>query len=267
MKNMSNELILLPINLQLFAEDIEDDDEVENEDEDIDTTEAESDFEESTESDTTEESTEADVDSEKTTLAKIKAIDTWKKQKQENKALRKRLEVLEAQEQEKEMKHKRQALASKYIERGWDEEYANEQADKAIEAEAVKEKVKKLEFLTENAEILSKYPDAKRDVAKLLKLQKSTGWSLEKICRVEYADNAFDSKVKADQESQLKKSKRNITPTPTGGQTPIQSVKLTAEDERAYQFYAKKNPGVNRKQYAEKLSNANSQKIPHDRWE
>jgi hypothetical protein len=217
--------------------------------------------------DETETETKPDEEEEPAPKVKDKVTNALIKQKQENRDLRKRLEKLEAQEHEKEMQHKRQALASKYIERGWDEEYANEQADKAIEAEAVKEKVKKLEFLTENAEILSKYPDAKRDVAKLLKLQKSTGWSLEKICRVEYADNAFDSKVKADQESQLKKSKRNITPTPTGGQTPIQSVKLTAEDERAYQFYAKKNPGVNRKQYAEKLSNANSQKIPHDRWE
>jgi len=263
------ELILLKINLQLFAEtndddelDYADDDELESEDynEENDT---DDDLEgESGETDDSEEDEPADTNKpapkDKVTLALIK-------QKQANKELKQRLEAFEQKERELSLKEKRKQIADKLIEKGYEEDYALEQADTHIENESIKETVKKLEFMTENADVLGKYPEAKKNVEKLLKLQKATGWDIEKICRMEFENsNSYDNKIKEQQEARLK-AKKKISATPAGGQTPIQSTKLDPDDERAYQFYAKKNPGVSRKQYVERFNQ--KQQIPHDKWD
>ena len=257
---MEHELTLFPINLQLFADDEDDIDDVGEDELDL-----EDDIEDTNEPIEGEDGEEDDI-IPPTTQPKDKITHALIKQKQANKELKQRLEYFELQEKEKQLLDKRKLVADKLIEKGYDEEYALSEADKHIETESIKETVKKLEFLTENADIIAKYPAAKKNINKLIQLQKNTGWDIEKICQIEYALNEsdYDSKIKNEQEAQLRKKKR--TPTPTGGQTPIQSIKLDSEDERAYQFYAKKNPGVSRKQYADRLNN-NVQKIPHDKWD
>jgi hypothetical protein len=252
-----NEMILLPINLQLFASN--DEDYIETDD--IETEDIESDEVEELE----DKSYIENEDIQPITQPKDKVTHALIKQKQANKELKQRLEYFEQKEREAEQQNKRKQVAEKYVEKGYDESDAFEEADKHLESESIKQTVKKLEFMTENSDILARYPEAKKNINELIKIQKSTGWDLEKICRVEYdSTNNYDNKIKSEQEAQLRKTKR--VSMPTGGQTPIQSVKLDPEDERAYSFYAKKNPGVSRKQYQERLNN-NNQNIPHDRWE
>lgn len=233
---MIPELKLLTVNLQLFAEG---EDEIDDIDED--------------EIDPEETIDDEDIESDD-------LVDD------ETKELKQRLETFEQKEREKEQAERRRQIAEKLVEKGYDEDYAFGEADKHLETESIKETVKKLEFMTENADIIAKYPEAKQNINKLIKLQKDTGWDIDKICRIEFEpiDSSYDSKIKSEQEAQLRKKKR--TATPAGGQTPIQSVKLDPADEKAYQFYAKKNPGVSRKQYNEKLNN-NNQNIPHDKWD
>lgn len=281
-------LELFRINLQLFADDEDlgdDDDDFEDIDLDDDSDGDEADEDDSDDADETdgdmdEPSGDADADGDgdkapkkrtaKETDAKPKDKITHAliKQKQVNRELKTKLDLLEQKDREAEQRNRRKSIVDKLVEKGYEEDEALVEADKQLENEAIKHTVKKLEFMTENADIMAKYPQAKKNVDKLIKLQKDTGWSLDKICRVEYAvtENAFDSKVKSDQESRLKQKKRPSI-TPAGGQTPIQSVKLDGEDEKAYQFYAKKNPGVSRKQYAQILNQSSAQKIPHDKWD
>lgn len=285
-----DEIKLLNIDLQLFATDDDLDGDLDADDEDFDEMDEDDDFEDDSDddadgddSDEDSESGEADEDGdgekdskkwkEKETDSKPKAKDKIThaliKQKQVNRDLKTKLEQLEQKEKEAEQQNRRKSLVDKLVDKGYEEDEAIIEADKQLENEAIKNTVKKLEFMTENAEILAKYPGAKKNVDKLIKLQKATGWSIDKICRVEYAvaENAFDNKVKSDQESRLKQKKR-ISTTPAGGQTPTQSLKLDNSDEKAYQFYSKKNPGVSRKQYAESvLGKGSSQKIPHDKWD
>jgi hypothetical protein len=276
---------MLDMNLQLFADDEDFDyDDSDLEDTDADDEDLEEDYEDDSEdgddATTNEEpEDEADPDGDEATekvKAKVDAKSKGKdkithaliKQKQLNRDLKAKLDLIEKKDREAEQQNKRKAIADKLIEKGYDDDEAYSKADEQLENEAIKSSVKKLEFMTENADILAKYPLAKKNVDKLLKLQKATGWSIEKICRVEYtvAESAFDNKVKSDQEQRLKNKKRPST-TPAGGQTPIQSLKLDQDDERAYQFYAKKHPGVSRKQYISSLNLASSQKIPHDSWD
>lgn len=275
---------MLDVNLQLFAgdEDFDGDDSLDYDDDFDDIDDADDDEPEGDDSDDEkndgqeddpdgEDDSDKDADDADTTKQKPKQKDKITqaliKQKQLNKHLKSKLDEIEQKDREQEQKNRRKALVDKYVEKGYDDEDAEAEADKQLENEAIRNTVKKLEFVTEHADVLAKYPQARKNVDKLLKLQKATGWSVEKICRVEYEtkESAFDSKVKNDQEARLKQKKR--LSTPAGGQTPIQSVKLDYEDERAYQFYAKKNPGVSRKQYTERLSQAASQKIPHDSWD
>lgn len=259
---MIDESKLLTVNLQLFAEGEDDIDDI-NEDA-LDPDEVIEDEEIETDDLENEESNDEEI--EQPTQPKDKVTHALIKQKQANKELKQRLEAFEQKEREKEQADRRRQIAEKLVEKGYDEDYAFGEADKHLEAESIKETVKKLEFMTENADIIAKYPEAKRNISKLLKLQKDTGWDIEKICRIEFedADSSYDSKIKSEQEAQLKKKKRTVTPV--GGQTPIQSVKLDPVDEKAYQFYAKRNPGVSRKQYNERLNNSN-QNIPHDKWD
>lgn len=282
-QDKKNEFEVLNFNLQLFAGDDEDEDDDFDEDDDLDD---DSDFDETDDDDSDVDETELDAPSQDdeggdgdkaTQKGKAKETDAKPKdkithalikQKQVNRDLKAKLDLLEQKDKEAEQQSKKKSLVEKLVEKGYDEDEALIEADKQLDNESIKNTVRKLEFVTENSEILAKYPQAKKNVDKLIKLQKATGWSIDKICRVEYAvaENAFDNKVKSDQESRLKQKKK-LSTTPAGGQTPIQSVKLDADDEKAYQFYAKKNPGVNRKQYADNVLSHTNQKIPHDKWE
>jgi hypothetical protein len=269
-----DELKLLAINLQLFADD--EDGDVDYDESEVDENLTDEDIEE--EDDATiepdaEDNEVEDEDPKHQLSDKEKAIIASKRQaklskfKDENLVLKQKLEALEQKERANEQAVRRQQIAEKLMERGYDEEYALSEADKHIENESIRETVKKLEFITENADIIAKYPEAKRNINKLLKLQKDTGWDMDKICRMEFddADSSYDSKIKNEAAAQIKKKKRTVTPV--GGQTPIQSIKLDPVDEKAYQFYAKKNPGVSRKQYNERLNSNNNQNIPHDKWD
>jgi hypothetical protein len=279
---------MLNIDLQLFASDDDDDDFDfddfdgedldDNEDDDADDIDDDAD-EDSDEDHVTDnnvgnkqeksDKTDADADAnkdKKSKQKKDKITHALIKQKQMNKELKSKLDAIERQSKEIELVSKKKALVDKLVEKGYDDDEAEIEAEKQIEQDTMKHTVKKLEFLTENADIIAKYPDAKKNIDKLMKLQKSTGWSIEKICRVEYsvAENAFDKKVKNDQETRLKQKKKPST-TPVGGQTKIKSLDFDPADERAYQFYAQRNPGVSRKQYQERINQP--QKIPHDKWD
>lgn len=276
---------LLNIDLQLFSGDEKDYDDFDLDDDDLDNDfdidddsyfdgEEEEDDEEDSTGESNEDSDKQEKSEEKEkadTSAKAKDRDKITHalidQKRLNKILKNKLEAIENKSKQEEEQNKRKLLINKLVDAGYDDEEAIVEADKRLENEAIKNTVKKLEFMTENADVLSQFPKAKQNIDKLIKIQKSTGWSLEKICKIEYEDtkNSFDKKILSDQEARIKNKKYASNPIP--GQGPIKSYKLDSADEKAYQFYARKNPGVSRKQYAQNLGIGNSQKIAHDEWD
>lgn len=283
-----NEYELLDIDLQLFAGDDDlnddtpdyDDDDAFDYDDETDTDDevnSEDDTDDSDDSNTSDADAADKVDNEKNKAKKEsgqqdKVRNALIEQKRINKMLKEKLDLIEQKEKERDrdvdQQSKKKALVNKYLDKGYDEEDAEIEATKQLETESMRHTVKKLAFITEHQDTLTKYPDARKNVDRLIKLQADTGWSIDKICNVEFGvkENAFDSKVKNDQAERIKQQKKRLS-TPAGGQTTIQSTKLDPEDERAYQFYAKKHPGVSRKQYAENLGISTSQKIPHDKWD
>jgi hypothetical protein len=267
------DLDLLKIDLQLFAEDDEDydtyedldDDEdydlVEDEDETLD--ELDEDLDDDSTSD--DDATTSDDEEGAKKKPKDKVTHALIKQKMINKSLKQQLDLLSKKEKEIGAGAKKKAIVDKFIDKGFDEDEALVEAEKFIENENFKNTVKRLDFVTKNQDVLAKFPQAQKKIEKLMEIQKATGWSLDRICRVEFSNN-YDNKIKNDQENRLL-NKKKISKTPSGNQTPIQSTKLDDSDERAYQFYAKKNPGVSRKQYAQRLLASSIQKIPHNKWE
>jgi hypothetical protein len=245
-------------NYDVEDEDIYDDEETFEEDAELGNEEQEDDIESSDDTLEQEEPQRKPLQKDKITHALIE-------QKKANKELRQRLEAFENEKAQKESQNKRAEIAQKLIDKGFYEDDAIAEADRILDNESIKQTVKELKFLTEYSDVIAKYPDAKKNINKLMKLKDSTGWDIEKICKVEYStnENAFDNRIKNEQETQLKKKK--VAPVPAGGQTPIQNIKLDSEDEKAYQFYSKRNPGISRKQYAER-QNAINQTIPLDKW-
>jgi hypothetical protein len=272
--NVEDYMILNKLNLQLFASDEDDDFDYDDDIDDVDDVEEDDDLEEDDQELDSEDETEVDDDEDtkdknEQPKKKDKVTQALIKQKKLNRQLKEQLDSLTKQERETEKSQSKKLIIDRYIEKGYDEDEAIVEAEKFLENEEIKSTVKKLQFMTENADLMRKYPEAAKNIDKLMKIQKSTGWSMNKICKAEYAlnENAYDAKIRNDQQNKL--NKKRVSMTPSGSQTPIQSMRLDSDDEKAYQFYAKKNPGVSRKQYAKNILQGQKaqSKIPHDKWD
>lgn len=179
--------------------------------------------------------------------------------------LKAKLKDYEQKEKEDELKQKKRQIAEKYIEKGYDEDEAEEKAEKDTKVEKLESELKILKYERQAEKLESKYPAILDNLDRLIDICNKTGWTLDKVCAAEFGTNTHDDRIKSEQEQALLKKK--VSKPAAATQTPLQSVKLELEDERAYQFYIKKNPGISRKQYSENVINAGNTKIPHDRWD
>lgn len=83
--------------------------------------------------------------------------------------------------------------------------------------------------LRDARQLVDLYPEVAEDLDELLEMANDKGWSLQKACAEKYG-------------------------------------KMSAEDEAAYKFYVKKNPGMSRSDYIEKILNRDTylQKLQED---
>jgi hypothetical protein len=76
----------------------------------------------------------------------------------------------------------KEKIATRYKEKGYDEESASLMAERDYSLEVVQKKLAKIEFLSENKQVLEEYPEAVSNIETVMKNMKATGMSAEQIC-------------------------------------------------------------------------------------
>lgn len=201
-----------------------------------------------------EEASERDYEEDaKWATARRKAESKYKPVQDENKALKERLKALEA---EKAKDQKNQEAVSKYTTMGYDESTAKILAAQDLKLQEIEQGRIRDKFERQAERLETKYPDVMENLDNLIEVCNKTGWSLDKVCRAEYGEMPErDKKVKTGMETLVKNkaSQASKAKPVTVSQDKPAVTKLSAEDEKAYQYYAKHNPGVSRKQYDERV--------------
>lgn len=103
----------------------------------------------------------------------------------------KKLEDIETNKRKDELK-------KKYLDRGIDDEEAENYAHKDIEADKTVKRLEMLEFKFDNDEVLRQYPDSNGDLARIVSAVKSTGMTVEQVCRglYGYTDTVRDARAR-----------------------------------------------------------------------
>lgn len=173
-------------------------------------------------------------------------------QKRLNQVLRKELDALMKEKQEREATVLAKKDAQKYIDAGWDEEAAIERATSERMNAATEARLKAMEFRIANAKTFERYPVA--DAAKVMKLVEDTGRSADAVCGLLYADDN-PTHTRATQSAKADAKKRISATTGAGVATePTRTVgiTLTARQERERQYLSKiKGEQVSAKEYLE----------------
>jgi len=199
-----------------------------------------------------EEEPERDFENDaKWAAARRKAEGKYKPVQEENRLLKERLKALE---QEKIIDRQSQEAMSKYTSLGYDESTAKILADQDMKLERIEKERIRDKFERQAEKLENTYPDVTEDLDKLMDVCNKTGWSLEKVCKAEYGTMPeYDKKVKNGMETLVKQKATQASKPVTVGASKPDSIKLSAEDEKAYQFYAERNKGISRKQYDERV--------------
>jgi hypothetical protein len=239
------------INLQLFADgEIEEElDDVEFEEEETEEPDTEEEDEEAELVEETESEPEKPVKKDKKTAAIIR-------EKQANKALRDKLAALEKEKADREQAEKYSQLRQKLIDAGFTEEEAEDRIADRKEREELKRELKSIKYGQQADKLASRYPSIHEHLDSFIAIVEASkgAITLAELCKAKLDEStASDIRTKAEQEVLLNKKKAKEKQITTGENKDAGSVKFSADDEEAYKFYASKNPGKTRKDYAEIL--------------
>ena len=243
------------INLQLFADEEELDDLEELDDEVTEDLEAEELDEDVPEDD--EEEAEDKPPKDKVTNALIEKKRELKRIKDEKDAeinqLRVELDAIKQAGKDEARKKSFQSKKQEYSDAGYDELVAESLAKQ----EVLEKRLDMMKYERQAEKLEGKFPKVWDKLEQFSELSKSAGWTLEKLCEAEFGKSVseFDVRTKTEQEALLRRKKQTMSKPVATGSTPLQTAKLSESDERAYQFYAKKNPNVSRKQYKDNVLN------------
>ena len=141
---------------------------------------------------------------------KPKSKEQRKIQALKNEAKRLQTEKAELQRklEEKSQNDNETALAKKYTDEGYDEREAKSKAKADVRQESIEKQLELLMFEKKNRRILDIYPDADADLDRIMLASKSSGMTVEQVCRGLYGDSK-------DLESERRMAKA-ITGTSTG---------------------------------------------------
>ena len=147
--------------------------------------------------------------------------------KSENKTLRKELEALKSEARKAE-------LIQKHSEK-YDDETATEMAERDIREEQRDRRLEYLEFVALNATELNRYPQAITDADHIFGIVKSSGMTVDQVCRGLYGEvEPLDvRRAKAAARGELPKSDSttvNVTKAVNAATTPNKESRLTTEE-------------------------------------
>ena len=219
----------------LVEDDEEDDQEpdIEEDDEDQDEEPEELDDQEDEEPQEDVKPTKANNTS-KLTSKEEKAIVALKR---EQKKLREENRKMQEQLAEKDRTKKQTSLKQKYIDEGHDEATANYMAQQDIRTQQQQERLDLLEFKDQNFDILSRYPDATKDIARIKRTVEAAGITVEQACRGLYGTDRPDYERRARERIAIddEGDDNAISRASRAGTAPKQS-RLTAQERKAKQY-------------------------------
>ena len=233
------------LNLQFFA----DEEDFVLEDEFPMTDDEEVDYEEEETEDIEVEDLEEEGDSEEPEPLdkKTKAIIRYKKEVQE---LKKELEERDAAKEADELEKESIKRVAELQMSGYSEETAREMADKELEMKKLKTRVASMEL----ASLEGSYPGISSYASQLVKDQENApGFTLEQIYLAKYyKQNEYDRKTQIEQALMHKAKQNRASSLEPASPNKKASVKLSAEDERVYQYLKKTtNKSLTRERFLE----------------
>ncbi len=166
--------------------------------------------------------------------ADIKVIEMKKQQKR----LLQKNKELEAKVNQKTQQQEEEDAVSKYIAQGESEEDARKLAATDLRFKSLEQRQERLDFREANEDVFAKYPNAKREVDRIMKAAKASGMTAEQVCRGLYGgSNIPDRDIRARASANGEYS-RDVNPNAgrlSNAQRTAQAVEsmgLTAEERR-----------------------------------
>ena len=137
-----------------------------------------------------EESGEEDAEDQPETVEPEKKHMTSKEeakiiaQKKELQKLQKEKQELERKLAEKETVSEQKKLADSFVEQGYDEDTAKNMALSEIRIKKLEQRQIISDFRIENEEVFAKYPQAKTDIPRIMKIMENTDEDAETVCAI-----------------------------------------------------------------------------------
>lgn len=235
--------MLLPLNLQLFAEEVEDEElfldddlgeEVEELEEEIEELEEDVDLEEDLEDEKVDKKTKAII-----------------KHKKENKELKRRLQELEDEKEADALEVERNKMIVELAREGKSSTEATKIADEKIEVKKLRLQIARLDI----DKLETKYPGISLYATQLAEDKaKLPEFSYEQLYQAKYAKQSkYDEKTRLEQELLAKSKEARSKSLETGTTKNNKTIKLSQEDERVYQHLKNTNKSLTRKQFKDLL--------------
>ena len=201
----------------------------------------------------TEETTE-DIDTTETTAetgkklspAELKII-ALKKEKQ---ALEQQLKEKKETETKAQADADRETILNRFIEQGWEPDTAKVMTETELRIKSLEMKEAIMDFREANTEVFTAYPQAKADIATIMKKARLTGMTAEQICRGLYATTIPDNEKRAldainGKSTREVKDTTNVSSAIRGNNT-IDSVGLTPSELREKRILEQRFNGGNK---------------------
>lgn len=110
--------------------------------------------------------------------------------KRENKRLADDIRKLSAQKAEESAKQRKENIKAKYLADGYEEDVAEDNAEKEARLIRQEERLAIMEFREEHFDVLAQYPEAKADIAEIMEIanRPHSRITVEQICKAMYGD-------------------------------------------------------------------------------
>lgn len=246
---------MLDLNLQLFAEEFDDDDDVFLDD-DLEDTETSDDPEDEElelddDIDLDEEEDEEEIEDEDDPKVLDKKTKAIIKHKKENKELRRKLQALEEEKQANQLESEKSKRILELTKGGKSAEEATKIADDEIEIKKLRLQIARLDI----DKLETKYPGISLFATQLVDDKaKLPEFTYEQIYQAKYAKKSqYDEKTKLEQELLAKTKTARKKSLESGSNKNTKTIKLSQQDEKVYQVLKKQNKSLTRKQYKELL--------------
>jgi len=149
-------------------------------------------------------------------------------------ALATRIEEIETSKRHVELK-------KTYIDKGIDEEEAESYAKRDIESDKTLKRLEMLEFKLDNESIFREYPEANKDILRIMNTVKSSGMTVEQVCRGLYGTSEPLRETRAKKAATGELEDENTTASVASAQrtattkTPVTLSKADIDAKRRYE--------------------------------